>query len=44
MMVKSELENLGLHYTVVELGEVDIIEYLRRKTLVADQSLASIRT
>lgn len=26
MIVKSELENLGLHYTVVELGEVEIRE------------------
>jgi len=28
MMVKSELENLGLHYSVVELGEVVISEEL----------------
>lgn len=26
MVVKNELTNLGLHYTVVELGEVDILE------------------
>ena len=26
MVVKSELEKLGLHYTVVELGKVNIIE------------------
>lgn len=26
MVVKSELEKLGLHYTVVDLGEVEIIE------------------
>jgi AraC-like DNA-binding protein len=28
MMVKSELDKLGLHYTVVELGEADIRETL----------------
>jgi AraC-like DNA-binding protein len=28
MVVKAELENLGLHYTTVELGEVDIEETL----------------
>ena len=28
MMVKSELEKLGLHYTVVDLGEVEIEETL----------------
>jgi len=28
MVVKAELEKLGLHYTVVELGEVDIMEKL----------------
>lgn len=26
MLVKAELERLGLHYTTVELGEVDIME------------------
>ena len=26
MVVKAELENLGLHYTVVELGEAEIME------------------
>ena len=26
MLVKAELERLGLHYTTVELGEVDIPE------------------
>ena len=26
MIVKSELENLGLHYSTVELGEVEIKE------------------
>ncbi|HEX5651805.1 MAG TPA: AraC family transcriptional regulator [Chitinophagaceae bacterium] len=26
MVVKAELEKLGLHYTTVELGEVDILE------------------
>ncbi len=28
MIVRSELENLGLHYTTLELGEVQIIEEL----------------
>ncbi|MDQ3017235.1 MAG: helix-turn-helix domain-containing protein [Bacteroidota bacterium] len=28
MMVKSELENLGLHHTIIELGEVHIVETL----------------
>lgn len=28
MMVKSELDKLGLHYGVVDLGEVDVIEAL----------------
>ena len=28
MIVKSELENLHLHYTIVELGEVEIVEQL----------------
>lgn len=28
MIVKSELENMGLHFTVIELGEVDIAEDL----------------
>jgi len=28
MVVKSELENLGVHYTTVELGEVEIMEDL----------------
>ena len=28
MLVKSELEKLGLHYSTVELGEVDIHEAL----------------
>jgi|SRR5688572_4878532 len=32
MMVKDELEHLGLHHTVVELGEVEI-----RETITADQ-------
>ena len=26
MVVKAELEKLGLHYPMVELGEVEIIE------------------
>ncbi len=28
MVVKSELENLGLHHIIVELGEVEILEDL----------------
>lgn len=28
MIVKSELENMGLHFTIVELGEVEITEDL----------------
>jgi len=28
MVVKSELNNLGLHYGPVELGEVEVMEYL----------------
>jgi len=28
MIVKSELENMGLHYTKIELGEVEITEEL----------------
>ena len=28
MVVRSELENLGLHHTIVELGEVNILEEL----------------
>jgi AraC-like DNA-binding protein len=28
MVVKNELEKLGLHYTTVELGEVDVMETL----------------
>ena len=31
MVVKAELEKLGLHYTVVDLGEVDIIEDMSEK-------------
>lgn len=31
MIVKQELENLGLHYTVVELGEVEIKEEISGK-------------
>jgi AraC-like DNA-binding protein len=31
MIVKSELENLDLHYTVVELGEVEIVEKISAK-------------
>ncbi len=28
IMVKSELENLGIHHTIIELGEVHIVETL----------------
>ena len=31
IVVKSELEKLGIHYTIVELGEVEINERLSRK-------------
>jgi AraC-like DNA-binding protein len=31
MVVKAELEKLGLHYTVVELGEAEIIEGISEK-------------
>ena len=31
MIVKSELENMGLHFTIVELGEVEIREKLSAK-------------
>ncbi len=31
MIVKSELENLGLHFIVVELGEVETVEKLSAK-------------
>ncbi len=31
MIVKSELANMGLHFTVVELGEVEIMEELNRQ-------------
>ena len=30
MVVKSELEKLGLHHTRVELGEVEVMEDLSR--------------
>ena len=33
MIVKKELENLGLHYTVVELGEAEIAEDIHGKKL-----------
>lgn len=33
MIVKQELENLNLHYTVVELGEVEIIENIAGEKL-----------
>jgi len=32
MVVKSELDRLGLHYIIVDLGEVDV-----RENLTADQ-------
>jgi AraC-like DNA-binding protein len=37
MIVKSELEKLGLHYTMVELGEADVVESLsaRQRALLA---------
>ena len=31
MIVRSELENMHLHHTIVELGEVDILEHLSLK-------------
>jgi|WetSurSiteA1Bulk_404760.scaffolds.fasta_scaffold02624_5 AraC-like DNA-binding protein len=34
MVVKSELEKLGLHYTSVELGEADIMEDISNEQLV----------
>ena len=34
IIVKSELENLGLHYTIVELGEVEISKKLSSKKQV----------
>lgn len=33
MLVKSELEKLGLHYILVELGEVEILEDISMKLL-----------
>ena len=36
MVVKSELEKLGLHYTTVELGEADIIENYSNEQLNSD--------
>ena len=33
MVVKSELEKLGLHYTRVELGETEIMEDLSTEQL-----------
>ena len=33
MIVKSELENLGLHYIYVDLGEADIMEDISKKQL-----------
>ncbi|HEY5535058.1 MAG TPA: AraC family transcriptional regulator, partial [Ignavibacteria bacterium] len=34
MVVKSELEKLGLHYTTVELGEVEISDKVSQDQLV----------
>jgi AraC-like DNA-binding protein len=34
MVVKSALDNLGLHYGTVELGEVDVLEILTPEQLV----------
>ena len=31
MIVKAELENMGLHFTIVELGEVEIVEDLSKQ-------------
>ena len=33
MVVKSELEKLGLHYTTVELGEAEILENISTEQL-----------
>jgi len=33
MVVKSELEKLGLHYVVIELGEADVLEDISRAQL-----------
>ena len=33
MVVKSKLENIGLHYSYVELGEVEIMEDLSPEQL-----------
>ena len=33
MVVKSELEKLGLHYVSVDLGEVDVIENISKEQL-----------
>ncbi len=41
MMVKSELEKLGLHYTVVELGEADIMEEI--SSMQRDQLAAALQ-
>ncbi len=35
MIVRSELENLGLHYTTIELGEIEIQETISGKKLDA---------
>lgn len=41
MMVKSELEKLGLHYNVVELGEADVREVLSQEQ--RDQLAAGLK-
>ena len=33
MVVKAELEKLGLHYTTVDLGEADILENISTEQL-----------
>jgi AraC-like DNA-binding protein len=33
MVVKSELEKIGIHYSAVELGEVDVVENLTKAQL-----------
>jgi hypothetical protein len=39
LIVKSELEKMHLHFTVVELGEVEIVEKLS-----AEQYIEKIKT
>ncbi|EOR95764.1 putative regulator of xyl operon [Arcticibacter svalbardensis MN12-7] len=33
MIVKQELKNLGLHFIIVELGEVEIMENIKGEQL-----------